>query len=482
MEFVQDNDVLQVIRKFNPWWTDKKYTAGASFKRMAFYEVYGWFRKENFNRAVVLSGARRVGKTVILRQVAEELMKEGWLRNEILYLSLDHPILKLANLDRIIDIYQQNVLPNPKKIALLLDEVQYAKNWGTWIKHSIDFRPSVRIIATGSAALDIQDKGTESGTGRWVTVKIPTLSYYEYLRMKDIDIPKLAGDFRVLNLVKMERPSRAEIMNSCLPVKEYFHKYLLVGGFPELVKMENIDDAQRLLREDVVEKVLKRDMTTSFGVRHVAEIEKLFIYLCIHSGGIVEKKTLADQLEVSPITVERFLGYLESANLIYRLPPIQQSGKMALKGRPKIHVSDIALRNAVLLKSDDILTNPEELGLSVESAVYKHFHTFYFREKPIMGYWREGKREVDIVINVENQTIPIEVKYRERPQVKRKDGLWFFSEAAGVKNSIIVSKNAEDFDVVPGPAANSKILIIPAFLLLFMLGHSERNMRKVSSK
>jgi uncharacterized protein len=83
--------------------------------------------------------------------------------------------------------------------------------------------------------------------------------------------------------------------------------------------MKNINLCQRLLREDVVERVLKRDMTALFGVRNINELEKLFIYLCLHSGGIVALKTCADALGTSPATVANHLTLLEQANLIYRL-------------------------------------------------------------------------------------------------------------------------------------------------------------------
>ncbi|MBI5190620.1 MAG: ATP-binding protein [Nitrospirae bacterium] len=480
MDFVQDNDILQVLRGFNPWWRDDSYTCRHKFKRIAFHETYQWFSNPKFTRAIVVSGARRVGKTVILQQIAERLLKDQWSVKEILYLSLDHPILKLAGIDRVLDVYHQNVLPNPKRIALLLDEVQYSKDWGTWIKHKVDFQPHIRIIATGSAALDIQEKGAESGTGRWITIKVPTLSFYEYLHLINAPVPSLPSDLKVLNLVKMEVTERANILNDVLPVKDYFHNYLMLGGFPELVGMDKISDVQRLLREDVVDKVLKRDMTASFGVRSVLELEQLFIYLCLHSGGIIEKNTIASQLEKSSETVERFLGHLESANLIYRLYPYKQTGKLVLKGRPKVHISDVALRNAVLLKNEETLTSPEELGLSVESAVYKHFHTLYYRQQPRLGYWRDqgrARKEVDLVVDVDEWTIPVEVKYKEDVRIDKKDGLWLFMEADNsVKVGILVSKNEADFRVHPGPDGNSQVLVIPAFLLLYLLGHSERSL------
>ena len=76
-----------------------------------------------------------------------------------------------------------------------------------------------------------------------------------------------------------------------LPLTGHFHDYLLRGGFPEPALTDGLTRCQRLLREDIVDKVLKRDMTAFYGVRRVLEIERLFLYLCYHDGGILDIPT-----------------------------------------------------------------------------------------------------------------------------------------------------------------------------------------------
>ncbi len=475
---ITDADIFQVLRKFNPWWTLKHFCS-FPFRRVAFADLYHWFSIPGFRRAVVISGARRVGKTVLLHQLVEQLITDSRDPRTILYLSLDHPILKLAGLDRSLSVYRQNVLPGPSEVVLLLDEIQYVRDWGTWIKHAVDFDPNLRIVATGSAALDIQQIGEESGTGRWVTIKLPTLSFYEFLAMKGIDLPELPPDLRILNLERFSPKERADLIGKTVHLQDYFHRYLLLGGFPELIALEDLEDAYRLLREDVVDKVLKRDMTSSFSVRNVLELEKLFIFICLHSGGLFDKKTVATQLELSAPTVERFLRYLESANLIYRLWPIRDGGKLVLKGRPKVYVGDVSLRNAVLMKGEEFLADSTEMGRNVESAVFKHFQSFYYHQRPIMGYWRSTGRkpvEVDLILQFPTRIVPVEVKYKERVIVTRKDGLSMFSKKAKVNKAICVCKRPDDLSVETIPEGMGVLLKIPAYLLLFLLGHVERGL------
>jgi predicted AAA+ superfamily ATPase len=82
-------------------------------------------------------GPRRVGKTTILLQIAQELVKKEDPLG-VFYISLDHPILKLVPLHEILRIYHQDVYPEGKRVVLLMDEIQYSKDWDLYIKNLVD--------------------------------------------------------------------------------------------------------------------------------------------------------------------------------------------------------------------------------------------------------------------------------------------------------------------------------------------------------
>src|SRR5690606_34939653 len=108
--------------------------------------------------------------------------------------------------------------------------------------------------------------------------------------------------------------------------------------------------AQKLLREDIVDKVLKRDMTSLYGVRHVLDLEKVFLYLCMHDGGILDIPQMSSNLDgMSRTKINNFLSLLESAHLIYKLHPYGY-GKNILKGRHKVYLADAAISSSVLLR------------------------------------------------------------------------------------------------------------------------------------
>ena len=164
------------------------------------------------------------------------------------------------------------------------------------------------------------------------------------------------------------------------------------GWLSELALADNDIMAQQIMREDLVDKVLKRDLPSLYKIRNATELERIFLYLCNVSSQIVSIEAIAKELSgVSRPTVENYIRYLESANLIYQSWPISMAGKKILKARPKIYIADAAIRNAVLM-DDSLITDPVELGKAVETAVYKHVAAFYYQQATSVGYYRGGRK------------------------------------------------------------------------------------------
>jgi predicted AAA+ superfamily ATPase len=222
---------------------------------------------------------------------------------------------------------------------LFLDEAQLIRQNGqelsTWVKHQVDFRKDRRIAFTGSA-MPLIEAGQESGVGRWHTIRLTTLSFYEYL---------------------------------------------VRGGFPQTAQVDSITQAQRLLREDIIDKVLKRDMTALFGVRRVLDLEHTFLYLCMHDGGLLDMVDLCANLEVKRPTAQNFIELLEATHLIYRLPPYG-CGNDVLRARFKIYLADAAIAPDVMLKGKVILEDAAALGVATETAVFKHLFARYYAQRP----------------------------------------------------------------------------------------------------
>jgi predicted AAA+ superfamily ATPase len=235
---------------------------------------------------VFLSGARQAGKTTLVLQVIQDLLNSGVPAANILYATFDHPVLKLAGVDAVLEAWREREPRRDGPEYVFLDEAQFIPEHGTWVKHQVDFEKQRRIVFTGSA-MPLLESGPESGVGRWRTIRLTTLSFCEYLKLRGVALPALPRIRSLKDLFDWSPQDLRRTAEVAQPYMGHFHTYLVHGGFPQTAQMDSVTQAQKLLREDIVDKVLKRDMTALFGVRRIAELERAFLYLCRHDGGLI---------------------------------------------------------------------------------------------------------------------------------------------------------------------------------------------------
>ena len=475
MSIISKEGILKVLTAYNPWWKTGQVNSKLlkTYKRFAFYEAMKRLTQTSLRRTIVLTGTRRVGKTTIQYQMIEDLLTHGIPPQKIVFISLDHPMLKLSDVQMILDCYHENIYAE-QDVYYFFDEIQYAQDWDKWLKVIYDMQPDTQVIATGSASPALIKGNQESGAGRWSVISVPTMSFYEYCALLDLDLPQIPEDLKITPLLRLSQQERTQIMLQLSKVQNHFIRYLQVGGFPELALADNDILAQQIMRYDVVDKVLKRDLPALYNIRNATELERIFLYLCNVSSEIVSIEAITKELSgVSRPTVENYIRYLESANLIYQSWPVDMAGKKVLKARPKIYIADAAIQNAVLM-DDSILTNPVQMGKIVETAVYKHVAAFYYQRVTSVGYFRGGRKnkEIDIVVDYPHaKNILIEVKYRENAVIPDDDAI---SELAGEASSaIIVTKTPDDFGTHQ-TKSGTEMLRIPAFAFLYLLGNAEK--------
>ena len=201
---------------------------------------------------------------------------------------------------------------------------------------------------------------------------MPTLTFREYC---DIEQNNVNANIRQYSLEEFSNMSAEEfsmLMFGVNDMQASWNRYIALGGFPELLRIQSIPKAQMLLREDVADKVLKRDIPSLFNVRNSLQLEKMFLYLCLHSGSIINMAEICKKLEgVTLPTLTNYIQYLIDANLIYICHNSSYTGKKMLSAQSKMYVADSALRNACLMISPDLLSDTD-MGALVESIVYKH--------------------------------------------------------------------------------------------------------------
>ena len=189
-----------------------------------------------------------------------------------------------------------------------------------------DMNPEMRAVATGSASAAVEEGVRESGAGRWTVIRIPTLSFYEYCQIKGIDIKVECED--VFKLHTLSQQEQTRIIMGISDLQIHLMRYLQLGGFPELVKTEDIVYAQSLIREDVMDRAIKHDLPKLHEIRSIDELEKVFVYLCYNSSSVINVEAMCKEFEgVSKPTIEKYIQYLADANLINISEQLNIQGK-----------------------------------------------------------------------------------------------------------------------------------------------------------
>lgn len=166
-------------------------------------------------------------------QLIHDLLEQGVKPQNILFFTFDHPVIRMAGIDQILNIYKNNI-SDDEHFYMFVDEVQFDKDWTNYLKMAYDMNPDMRSVATGSASAAIEDDMRESGAGRWTVIKVTTLSFYEYCALKGISKAQSVDDiFRIHTLSKQQQ---TQLMMGLSDLQIHLMRYMQIGGFPELVK------------------------------------------------------------------------------------------------------------------------------------------------------------------------------------------------------------------------------------------------------
>ena len=479
---ISKNELISVLQEFNPWWNGQPLADLPDWERTVAKQIKLWCANTSSNRSLLLSGPRQVGKTTLFRQAIRNLLQKGIAASQIIYITFDHPLLKLSGIKKTLEAWEE-VFPTTMESTqfLFLDEIQFIPDWQVWLKHQVDFQKQRKIAITGSAS-PLRSGTSESGVGRWETIKLPTLSFEEFLKLRRIEVPYVHKLTSLRQLLEFDGGQLAQFRAIAQKLTPHFHDYLLRSGFPEPALENELSRCQRLLREDIVDKVLKQDMTAIYGVRRVIEIEKIFLYLCYHDGGILDISAVSKELDgVQRKLIIDHLDLFEATHLIYSLKPFGY-GKEVLRGKSKVYLADAAIPGSILLLGKKLLERPDRLGNAVETAFFKHVFTRYYQDQPTFSYWQSKGRkshEVDLIAEIGDRTVPFEVKYQDKKIVDSDlKGLRMFMEERDLDTGYAITRNADSLSVHQPHSTrqghlkefiNGKIICIPACLACYWL-------------
>ncbi len=420
--------VWRGILDANPWWTTGRipHQRTAIFHRHAFETIYTAFVESKPGRGVVVLGPRRIGKTVLLHQVAERLVRETGDPAAVCLLTLDDVALRGRDLGELLALLESR---RPQREGssryLLIDEIQHSPEWSGWLKRITDRRDPYVFLATGSSATALRRGGQDAGLGRWREIMLYPWSFREHVELRRLPTWNFAWMDRANALAAERRPRSIEALRSLhrdlgpTPDDEAdaldgaLVDYLLRGGFPEAAVADDLAEARRRLRQDILDRALGRDVVDEMGADTRA-LERMFLRVCMDPGGLWNETTVANDLGLSRPTVARYLRILEGAFLVFQLPNLGSP----IKGRSKVYLVAPAMRQALLGLDEEAVRRPDEWGRLAENAVAASLMGSTPDAHQI-GFWRRADEECDgVVLRPGDRSEYLEVK-RSGERAKR---------------------------------------------------------------
>lgn len=417
-------------------------------------------------------GPRRVGKTVMIYHSIDRLISSGVDPKKIIYVSVDTPIYNNISLEEFFSLARKALRNEDcyEGYYVFFDEIQYLKNWEVHLKSMVDTFRSSRFVASGSAAAALKMKSNESGAGRFSDFLLPPLTFFEYIQFKGLDSLVVKSNngispYDTINIAELNR---------------HFVDYINFGGYPEVVFSETIRrNPGQYIKNDIIDKVLLRDLPSLYGISDIQELNKLFVHIAFRSGNEFSYESLTKEAGIKKETIKRYLEYLEAAFLIKVVNRIDQNAKRLQRVTSfKIYLTNPSLRCALFtpIGEDD-----EFMGSMVETAVFSQWiqggKTDFF-----YANWTKGrsKGEVDIVwvdMATQKAVSVAEIKWTDR-FVENPDELKslysFLSLNSGIKKIFVTSKTRFGTHDIP----EGKVMFIPVAIYSYWIStflyHSNR--------
>ncbi len=349
-------------------------------------------------KAIVLLGARQVGKTTLLKSVIKEQLAE------VLYLNCDEPqtVSTLSNRN----LRELQLLVGENKF-IVIDEAQKVDNIGLTLKLIVDNISGVQVVATGSSAFELRNRLNEPLTGR-------KFEYYMY-PISTNEIYKSTG---------------------YMDVKRLLETRLIFGSYPDVLSNEG--DAQQLLLS-LTDSYLYKDVLAMDNVRKPGLLNRLLQALAFQVGSEVSYNELAQTIGSDNKTVERYVDLLEKCFVIFRLNGLTRNLRNELKKAKKIYFYDNGVRNAVI---------QQFAPLSIRNDVGQLWENFFISERIKRNhytghycntyFWRtKAQQEIDYIEECDGSMTAFEMKWN--PNKGKTAFPNSFLDAYTIKETVVVT-------------------------------------------
>jgi len=362
-------------------------------------------------RAIVITGMRRVGKTTSLHWLLDQVRSD----NKI-YLDLERldqrAIFQEANYEVVLNYFRNLGMDTSQPMTVALDEIQYVPNMPSVVKYLYDHY-GIKFLLTGSSSFYLKNYFSESMAGRKIVYEMFPLSFGEFLDFRGIPYrPRSSLQEMRFDPFEFER------------LKSYYDEFINFGGLPN-VALEPKPEVKREILNDIFSSYINIDVQAMADFRKLGELQLLLKALAIRIGNKLDYTKLSQIIGISRPTLNGYLEFLEKTYMIYRLPAYAAPDKAVVLGK-KLYFRDNGIAS--------ILAHPGE-GALFENSIFNQLISY-----GELAYLTKGSEyEIDFILTPPNdKPVAIEVKYHPVENDDKK--LKRISQKNGLSHSWVVGR------------------------------------------
>lgn len=344
-------------------------------------------RLEVSNKVLLLYGARQVGKTTLANRIIENVGGRT--------LKVD------ADQQPMIDVLSSRKLETLKGLVsgydlLFIDEAQRIPDIGINLKILHDNLPQLKIMVTGSSALELANRITEPLTGRTWTYKLYPISAVEW------QIHTSSNNFEL---------------------QQFFNVWMRLGLYPEVLNFNNYGDKRQYL-EELTSAYLYKDILALTNIRYPEKLRQLLKLLAFQIGNLISIHELAVTLQVNRDTIINYIDLLEKSFVIFRLSGFSRNLRKEVTSMDKIYFFDLGIRNALIENFSDIQFRQDKGALWENFLLAERMKKLEYEKQYANTYfWRtHSGAELDYIEEKDGQLHGYEFKWK--PQKVKPPKTW----------------------------------------------------------
>ncbi len=334
-------------------------------------------QRDNKHKAVIIIGARQVGKTTLIKSMLKD--------KDYLFIDGDNPavrsLLDNPNTEEIKSIIGKHKI-------IFIDEAQRINNIGLSIKIIIDQLQDIAVYVTGSSAFYLQNTINEPLTGRKWEYELFPLTWEEF-----------------------------ENKNGYLNSIQQISNRIIYGFYPEVVNKKGEEQA---ILNQLINSYLYKDLLAFSGIRKPEVLNKLLRALAFQIGSEVSYNELSGIVGIDKETVAKYIQILEQGYVIFRLPAFSKNLRNEIKRNQKIYFYDTGIRNAIISNFTNLEFRQDkgvlwENFLIAERLKQNRYQETYAK----MYFWRtKQQQEVDLVEIKDGKIAGFELKWKAKKNAK----------------------------------------------------------------